>query len=164
MTFTPSFLFDSMSETNKDNCYEKLYNCIFNNATITEKRNREMPVPDGALGKRAKIDSSDNRYTDAKQYLCAGKNDFNHARECHCTQEILREQMDPSLKKLINEQEILVHHYGYVIPKHSELDVLPLAQKFIHPRDQNIVFYDPSHNPVHKYIFHVVGPVFVAQV
>lgn len=72
--------------------------------------------------------------------------------ECFCPQEILYQQLHPSLFNLIKPNELLRHWNGYVIPSHSELEQLPLSKKYSHERDKNIVFYDPPYNRVHKYI------------
>jgi len=152
-------------------CYERLYNTVLE---TTDNRKRKVESHGSGDNKEGEsctsvggdniaktepkrsnsgLDSSTpafrNRYQDAVQYGCAG---VASSGVCQCSQEILRTQMDPSLNKIISAQEPLMHHNGYVIPKHSELDVLHLAKLYGDARDKNIVFYDPPHNPVHKYV------------
>ena len=72
--------------------------------------------------------------------------------DCKCSQKLLYQFVRPSVKAIIVEGEPLMHHYGYIVPACSQFDSLPLSKKYPYERENNIVFYDPDNNPVHRYI------------
>lgn len=73
------------------------------------------------------------------------ENICNQSEGCVCDQETLRKSAHPSVLKVLKATDKLKHWNGYVVPAEAVEDKLPLAQKYPHPLDKHIVFWEREH-------------------